>query len=611
MTAQKNVSININWTDNTWKAFQSTWKSMNRLKDRMKSVWNTIWKVSTWIVTAIGWFATKAVSDFTSMWRELNNLSQMTWVSVEELSKLQYAAEQTGVSTKHLWDALADQGPFLNDLKNWAANAKEAASALWLSYEELNKQNPNEMFMSIAREISNLEDEQRRVTIASKIFWDNVWQELVPLLSQWEEWLKKLKDEAEKTGNVMDEEASEDAVKFDKAMWKLKSTLSWVSVQIWGVIVPKLTEFAKKIPTEKITNWIKENKELIVQIWKIVGAVTWLASAIWLLKGVFSPIIWVIISVIKIFWKLWGVILYLVKGIKWLIPFILNLWRVFFFWATAISTVAWLVWNYRDEIVDATLWLGREIKSIFNDIWGFISNAWDNIGKWSSETMESIWNSTKNWIDAIKGFFGKWFDFIWNTIQWLWDKLQNFWIFFSTSFKNWIQNSISWLKGVFNEVVNTIKDAFTQLPSMAFNWWANLMNNLIDWITWKIWDLRNSLSNVAWNMKGFLWFSSPTEEWPWKTADQWMPNLINMMSKQLQGWVWEIQSAVWLIWWEIQRGIQPQKETQIQNIEGWRTNNITIENTFQIQWDWNSEDIANNVLEILNNQIDAKLRKQR
>ena len=76
-----------------------------------------------------------------------------------------------------------------------------------------------------------------------------------------------------------------------------------------------------------------------------------------------------------------------------------------------------------------------------------------------------------------------------------------------------------------------IGDYFANLFKDAFNWGKNLISNIGDGIK-KGWDwVVDGVKSVGQSIADFLGFGSPTKKGPGHTADEWIPNLMEMMAE--------------------------------------------------------------------------------
>lgn len=88
-----------------------------------------------------------------------------------------------------------------------------------------------------------------------------------------------------------------------------------------------------------------------------------------------------------------------------------------------------------------------------------------------------------------------------------------------------------------------IGDFFSDLFKDAFNWGKNLIQNIGDGIK-KAWNwVVDGVKGVGQSIADFLGFGSPTKKGPGHTADEWIPNLMDMMAQGMYEDIPMIQRA--------------------------------------------------------------------
>lgn len=108
---------------------------------------------------------------------------------------------------------------------------------------------------------------------------------------------------------------------------------------------------------------------------------------------------------------------------------------------------------------------------------------------------------------------------------------------------NSIRSIVNRLGGIFRSALSSAMGAIRGVAGSMYSAGANLVQNLINGVTAKIGQFKAKISELANAAKQFLGFSSPTEKGAGRTAHKWIPNLINMMSKQLEQGVGRISFA--------------------------------------------------------------------
>lgn len=206
---------------------------------------------------------------------------------------------------------------------------------------------------------------------------------------------------------------------------------------------------------------------------------------------------------------LWGVVTSVLGGIiDALGPFIMAVIDV----ANAILDIINIIcavlrgdwsaaWEYMQSFA-SNIW--SAIKNIFLGIWEFIKGFCDGIAKFFGDCGETIKNIFQRVWEGISGFFQNIWNGICSVCGWIWDKITS--------------------------LFKSIGDFFVNLGKEAFNWGKNLIQNIADGIK-KAWNwVVDGVRDIGKSIKDFLGFGSPTKKGPGHTADEWIPNLMEMMA---------------------------------------------------------------------------------
>lgn len=197
----------------------------------------------------------------------LNKMSARTGASVEALSELGFAAEQSGGNIEDVESALRTMAKNLVSTYKEAAPAADALAKLGISMDELSKLAPEDQFARIAEGISQVQHPTARAAYAMDIF-GKAGQKLLPLLAGGEKDIAKLRKEAEKLGITVGTDQAQAAADLGDAWnrlvrvagkipFEIGSALAEDLIEIMTLIKPFLVEFLKLV---------KENKGWVVTI---------------------------------------------------------------------------------------------------------------------------------------------------------------------------------------------------------------------------------------------------------------------------------------------------------------------------------------------------------
>jgi len=202
------------------------------------------------VISAAGLVAyTKSIIDAADA---LDQMSERTGVSVEDLGRLQYAAKLSGVESEQLGKSLqALSGEIVA-----AAGGSESAIAkfkrLGVSVQDTTTKQirpANAVLLDLAEAFSNLPEGAERSARAAEIFGGKLGGVMVPFLSQGRAGIQALGDEIERLGGLMTAETAKAAAEFNDNLDRLKTTSSAAGISIANALLPTLN----KLTTEFIT----------------------------------------------------------------------------------------------------------------------------------------------------------------------------------------------------------------------------------------------------------------------------------------------------------------------------------------------------------------------
>lgn len=183
------------------------------------------------------------INDFTEFGDSMNKMSIRTGVSVESLSALKFAAEQSGTNINSLGAALFRMNRRIGNFSTAAGPAKRALEMLGFNAKEFIGLPTEEKFMKIVEALQGIDDKALRDQLGFEILGDN-FRDLQPLIASGKEGIQALMEEAQRLGIVMSEEDAQAAADFGDAMNRLQKALQAIGTQIASVIVPILTSLS-------------------------------------------------------------------------------------------------------------------------------------------------------------------------------------------------------------------------------------------------------------------------------------------------------------------------------------------------------------------------------
>lgn len=186
------------------------------------------------------------------------HLGERLGVTGEAVQELGYAAEQTGSSAGQLQTALQRLSLGLQMVKKTGTGPlAEAMRELRIPIANLQKEKLDQNLEEIAEAFSKAGPQVNKTGLAMEIFGRSGAQ-LIPLLNKGKAGIVDLREEAQRLGLVMGEEAQEKAEEFEVAQKKVAAALKGLRNEAVVAMLPALKEM-----TEGLSEWIAENREAI------------------------------------------------------------------------------------------------------------------------------------------------------------------------------------------------------------------------------------------------------------------------------------------------------------------------------------------------------------
>jgi hypothetical protein len=200
-------------------------------------------------MTGLAGGALAAGKAFADAGSKIDDMSQRTGMTAEEVSKLQYAAQQSGTSIESVEKAIRKMQKASGGKSGMSASAE---------------------FAAIADKIAAISDPSEQAAAAMAAF-GNSGAELLPLLADGSAGLDKMGQRASELGLVMSGEDANAAATLGDSFDELWASLGGVTNAIGAALAPMLTSMVSGMTTaiSIISNWISDNRELIATIFSI------------------------------------------------------------------------------------------------------------------------------------------------------------------------------------------------------------------------------------------------------------------------------------------------------------------------------------------------------
>jgi hypothetical protein len=183
----------------------------------------------------------------------MGKAAQKAQVSVESFSALAHAAELSDVSMESLVTSLGRFGRNIAEAQSGNKKLAAAFTDVGVSLAELRTLPVDEVFAKVAGGFAAIPDGARKAKVGFDLF-GRAYQDLVPLLNQGNEGIRRSVEEAKALGLVIGGNTAKQAEQFNDNLKSIRSTVSGVGLAISKEMLPRLTAL-----TESTLEWIKSS----------------------------------------------------------------------------------------------------------------------------------------------------------------------------------------------------------------------------------------------------------------------------------------------------------------------------------------------------------------
>lgn len=259
-------------------------RGLHSTSRRLKALGTSLMAVGS-RATAVGTALTTpfvgAAKVFADMGSHMLEMSQRTGASVEALSTLSYAAEQSGADVHTLETSLTKMQKFLAKASHHGKDATKVLTSLGVSLETLKKLSPDEQFKLLGDRVSQIKDPAERAAVAMALF-GKTGTKMLPLFAEGAADVERLQAQARRLGLEMSGEDAAAAEAFGDALSMLWKMLKQTAFTVGSAVAPTLKSLAEALSRNLawVIRWIRENKQLIVTGLKVAGVILAIGAAI-------------------------------------------------------------------------------------------------------------------------------------------------------------------------------------------------------------------------------------------------------------------------------------------------------------------------------------------
>lgn len=275
------------------RGLKSAQRKLSNFGNGIKSIGTKLMGLGALITAPLIAGAKSAASAGAALW----DMSERTGMSVENLSKLAFAAQMTGTDIESLEVGVKRMQKAIVAASQGNKQAADALGELGLSAEKLMGLSPDEQFAMIGEGLAAIPDPTLKAATALQLFGRSGTM-LLPMLEK----LGTYSKAAENLGFVRSKESARAAKELSVILQILGKSVKSLWMALGTAIMPTLKQWSSRIIEIVLSarDWVKANKDLIVSVFKVAVGVT-LAGAALVAVG------YAIIGLSKVFGVLVGV----------------------------------------------------------------------------------------------------------------------------------------------------------------------------------------------------------------------------------------------------------------------------------------------------------------
>jgi len=372
-------------------------------------------------------FTVGAIVDFTEKAIEseaaLDKLAQKTGLSVETLSALQATAEKSKVSFEELNVSLGMfSDKIFSALKTGGDLAKIFRDLGVSLTDDYGKILPvNQILQQVMDKFKAMPDGPQKTYVAMELFGRS-GRELIPILNQGAEGLRKMRDEAEAGGTLVTAKQSKEALEFEEQIASLKLTLSAMWREVANGVLPTLKDLVTWLQNaQRQSGALSDFASGLVDLFKGISVVVLFASTNFMILGtnigglcgiVFNQLIYNVQLVIQLFGVWVNTMKSVVDSVIQLGTGVGQLGQVMLDFSTGqFSKAMGDASQGFDKIGEASVSASKIVVSNLNTaskaVADFAAKSWGNFSSVAEDTMTRDLLLMQGFADSMQNMFDK------------------------------------------------------------------------------------------------------------------------------------------------------------------------------------------------------------
>lgn len=203
---------------------------------------------------------------------ELGKASQKIGISVEALSRLEYAAKLSDVELEGLTNGMRKFSQVVVEAAgNSKSGAAQAFSALGISIKDAagNLRSNDEIFADVADRFSRMEDGALKTSLAVQLFGKS-GADLIPLLNSGRDGLKQMADESDRLGATISTKSAKSAEAFNDTLTKVGQIIQGVVNKVMEAALPALQSLADTLASPEFAKAAEALGVMMVSAFEMV-----------------------------------------------------------------------------------------------------------------------------------------------------------------------------------------------------------------------------------------------------------------------------------------------------------------------------------------------------
>jgi hypothetical protein len=194
---------------------------------------------------------------------QATRMSKEFGLSIQQIETLQYAAQRTGADTEAMGAGLRKFSDTLAQAKGGSVEAGAGFAALHISLDKLKNVDTYDALNLVADSLKNTNDPAQRVAIAVDLFGRSGAQ-LIPMLSQGSEGLRRYFEEGIRNGNIHTHEGVKKLSELREAQKNINTAWNGLVSTMTVALAPAITFVIKALDglvmmANKVAQWITGN----------------------------------------------------------------------------------------------------------------------------------------------------------------------------------------------------------------------------------------------------------------------------------------------------------------------------------------------------------------